>query len=99
MMFTLETSPFCGPWRQGDTVANQNPIVTDLIMSNFWERVLPCANASKVKGEDLTRDSQHVLRQKVHSFNAAYADGHVDRLRPDEVRPRFMSAGSNWNWR
>jgi prepilin-type processing-associated H-X9-DG protein len=99
VMFTLETRPFGGPQRQGDVLANHNPIVTDLMMSKWWERVLPCADASKAKPEDLTRDSQHVWQGRVHSFNAAYADGHVERLRADEVRPRFMSAGGNWAWR
>jgi prepilin-type processing-associated H-X9-DG protein len=98
-VFTLETSPFCGPCRQGDSVAPHNPIITDLVMSNFWERVLPCKDASEVKTHDLTRDSQHIRQQRVHSFNAAYLDGHVERLRPDEVRPRFQSAAGNWLWR
>ena len=99
IMYTLETTAFCGPQRQGDGVANHNPVVTDLLMSKWWERVLPCADASKAKTEDLTPESQHVYRDKVHSFNAGFADGHVERMRPDEVRPRFMSAGSNWVWR
>ena len=98
-VYTLETTPFCGPTRQGDAFAPHHPILTDLMMSNFWERILPCKNASEIKTQDLTRDAQHIWNQRVHSFNAAYLDGHVERLRADEVRPRFQSAAGNWAYR
>jgi prepilin-type N-terminal cleavage/methylation domain-containing protein/prepilin-type processing-associated H-X9-DG protein len=95
----LEKEPACGPQRQGDVYANRNPILTDVIFSQFWDAdLLACVDASKVAVQNLTNDSQHVYNNRVHSINAAFADGHVVRLRPDEIRPRFLSRGGNWNW-
>ena len=94
-----EKEPACGPQRQGDEYANRNPILTDVIFSQWWDaEVLACVDASKVAVQNLANDSQHVYNNRVHSINAAWADGHVTRLRPDEVRPRFLSRGMNWNW-
>lgn len=95
----LEKDPACGPQRQGDAYANRNPILTDVIYSQPWDAdVLACVDASKVAVQNLTNASQHVYNNRVHSVNAAWADGHVSRLRPDQVRPRFLSRGMNWNW-
>ena len=95
----LEKEPTCGPQRQGDAFANRNPVLTDLLFSQFWDAdLLACTDASKVAVQNLTNDSQHVYYNRVHSINAAFADGHVARLRPDEIRPRFLSRGGNWNW-
>ena len=96
---TLEKEPACGPQRQGDVYANRNPILTDVIFSQSYNAdLLACVDASKVYVGDLWPDSQHIVNGRVHSINAAFADGHVTRLRPDEIRPRFLSRGGNWNW-
>lgn len=94
-----EKDPACGPARQGDAYANRNPILTDVIFSQPYEAdLLACTDASTVAVGNLWPGAQHVVNSRVHSFNAAFADGHVARRRPDEVRPRFLSRGSNWNW-
>lgn len=93
------TEPFRGPSRISDKIAARNPILTDRVGT---VKTGPVPNATDTlatyKGPAPDPFSTNHLRgSTVQSINVAYADGHVERIGRDAIRPRFL--GNWWNWR
>jgi prepilin-type processing-associated H-X9-DG protein len=77
-------------------LANLNPIIVDHVGTGGN----PPADADlSVSGDPygLATISSHQLNKRLFSVNAAYADGHVEVIPGNAVRPRFK--GNWWNWR
>ena len=94
---TLDSESFRGPVKLGDRSA-KNPIITDLVISEAGAN--PTFNSNAARDESLKFHPYSRHRYKgllVDSFNSAFADGHVERLHGDEIRPRYL--GNYWNWR
>ena len=89
-----------GPSRQGDPMANRNPIMSDVVLTDGSFPVTTTTDLSRMSvRQGLYPYSMHMYKGFVESINAAYADGHVERLGAYAVKPRFRSPNNYWNWR
>jgi prepilin-type processing-associated H-X9-DG protein len=91
--------PLAGPSRQGDALANRNPIITDIVFT-FAGAGTPNLN-SDLSREDLGiyEYSQHLKNGRLESINVGWFDGHIERVFAKDVHPRFLSHNNYWDWR
>jgi prepilin-type processing-associated H-X9-DG protein len=90
-----------GPTKQGDPLANRNPIMSDVVLTEGGFPVNATTDLSRMTTtQGLYPYSMHIYRRgAVESINVAWADGHVDRIPAGSVKPRFLSPNNYWNWR
>ena len=82
-----------GPKRLGDRLANQNPIITDSVITVGG---LPWPPSSP----SYPQWSAHHWGGRPDVQNQAFADGHVERKTASELTMRYASAADgNWQWR
>jgi prepilin-type N-terminal cleavage/methylation domain-containing protein/prepilin-type processing-associated H-X9-DG protein len=94
----LDPLPFRGPVRLGELGANERPILTDLVISEVGGNPTVNSNAATDVTLRFHAWSRHRYRGLVvDSFNAGYADGHVERLDGSQIKARYV--GNYWNWR
>jgi len=97
------TQPIAGPRHLGDATAGaDNPIITDRIGTGTAGSPNPVPPADANVGVDghgynLNSFSNHRQGQRVIDMNAGFADGHVELINGQLVRPRYY--GNRWNWR
>ncbi len=93
-----DLNSFRGPIRMGEPQVNSAPFITDFVDTGGASVPPP--------GTDLSRDvfptfDYNACHQRepgrIESANQAYADGHVERVRARDLRPRYF--GNFWNWR
>jgi prepilin-type N-terminal cleavage/methylation domain-containing protein/prepilin-type processing-associated H-X9-DG protein len=96
---SIEPQSFRGPAQLGDKYATGNPILTDRVALLGGPTPLSSDNPDMDKFTSLIASSNinHVWRNRVDSINAAYADGHVERILPKQLRCRYQ--GNYWIWR
>jgi prepilin-type processing-associated H-X9-DG protein len=85
-----------GPTRLGDALAAKVPIITDSVATEASPA--PPAGARVNGGFPLVPSTQHLWHGKVDQCNQGYADGHVDVVPADFLKPQYLSGGL-WNWR
>lgn len=93
-----DNNSFRGPIRMGEPQVNSAPFITDFVDTQGATIPPP--------GTDLSREmyigfDSNACHQRdpglIESANEAYADGHVERVRGGDLRPRYF--GNIWNWR
>jgi prepilin-type processing-associated H-X9-DG protein len=91
--------PFRGPIRVGEKLANYNPILTDI--AAYTGATSPSTSDTL----DMTKFHaalnwyavNHFWRSRPDAINAAFADGHVERVPTKAMRARYY--GNYWIWR
>ncbi|HEY1684040.1 MAG TPA: prepilin-type N-terminal cleavage/methylation domain-containing protein [Tepidisphaeraceae bacterium] len=84
-----------------DASSNPNPIITDATYVNF---TIKTNNPTKINFVTLPQSyyqanwGGHYYRGRLFGINEGYADGHVERHRPDQVQALFESDNA-WNCR
>jgi prepilin-type processing-associated H-X9-DG protein len=91
----LVPGPIAGPRRLADPMASTVPIFTDVAVTAAT--VTPPSDARINSAYPLDGNSGHRWRGRVENSNQAFADGHVESVNGDELRPRYN--GNVWNWR
>jgi prepilin-type N-terminal cleavage/methylation domain-containing protein/prepilin-type processing-associated H-X9-DG protein len=100
----LDSTTIAGPQLITDSDSKDNPILTDIVVST-GAAPSSMAHASDVNNSytfsSATLSSQHQWHARMDNINAAYADGHVDTIRADAVKPRYgsNSVPPQWFWR
>lgn len=89
--------PFVGPDKFGDSAAVSRPIFTDVVGSPLIDDPLPANARPDAPGDPYHIVYNHLWNGHFEPINQAYADGHVEAVYADAIRPRF--ACLYWNWR
>jgi hypothetical protein len=88
--------PIAGPQRLGDSAVNATPILTDVVGT---QSNLPhTANSHINDGFLFAQTNSHVWHGRLDQANQAFADGRVEVVAADAIRPRYRKSG-DWNWR
>jgi prepilin-type N-terminal cleavage/methylation domain-containing protein/prepilin-type processing-associated H-X9-DG protein len=95
----IDPVTFRGPVQMGDKVAIANPILTDrvAILGGPMPLASDSADMDKYRSVMVSGNLNHVWRNRPDSINAAFADGHVERITPKQMRCRYQ--GNYWIWR
>jgi prepilin-type N-terminal cleavage/methylation domain-containing protein/prepilin-type processing-associated H-X9-DG protein len=95
----FETQSFRGPAQLGERNASVNPILTDRMA--IFGGPAPAASDNiemeKFRPLMVSGNINHVWKNRPDSINAAFADGHVERIAAKQVRCRYQ--GNYWIWR
>ena len=95
----FETQSFRGPAQLGERGAAANPILTDRMA--IFSGPVPAASDNiemdKFRPMMVSGNINHVWKNRPDSINAAFADGHVERIAAKQVRCRYR--GNYWIWR
>lgn len=92
--------PIEGPIKLGEKISNINPTLTDPLYI-YPERVSDPAAFNFTTAPQSwywPEFGGHFYKGRLDAANIGYADGHVDRVRPDDIRMRYRSYNS-WNAR
>jgi prepilin-type N-terminal cleavage/methylation domain-containing protein/prepilin-type processing-associated H-X9-DG protein len=91
----LDPTPFAGPQRLTDPAAKGNPLFTDFVRS---EGAAPSTARAGDPGNpySFASFSNHFWRDRIVNINAAFADGHVEAVMGDDVRPRYGGNALCW---
>ena len=89
-----------GPKRTGEKIAVSTPIVSDLVLTL---KVNPHPGPNDISRDaslGIFRNSTHFRGGLIESMHTAYGDGHVERIRGRQIKPRYQGLANNyWNWR
>jgi prepilin-type processing-associated H-X9-DG protein len=83
----------------GEHIGVANPILTDrvAVLGGPTPLASDSADMDKYRSLFVSGNLNHVWRNRPDSINAAFADGHVERITPKEMRCRYQ--GNYWIWR
>lgn len=94
------TEPAGSAKRYGEKNAVSTPIVSDLVLTL---KVKPYPGPNDISRDatlGIFRNSTHFRGGVIESMHNAYGDGHVERIRGRQIKPRYQGLANNyWNWR
>jgi prepilin-type N-terminal cleavage/methylation domain-containing protein len=94
------TDPAGAAKRYGEKIAVNTPNVSDLVLTLKVKPYPGPNDISRDASLGIFRNSTHFRGGVIESMHTAYGDGHVERIRGRQIKPRYQGLANNyWNWR
>jgi prepilin-type processing-associated H-X9-DG protein len=94
----VDDTDFRGPRKTIDIIGRKNPIITDT--TGAPDTFLPPQKLGQYKYSNLPNTTySHYWRNYIEMTNQGFVDGHVEKVKADDMKPRYGYGNGNYIWR